>query len=239
VGVYLVSRRESGRKERRGVLDDWVAALPREKFQLYQVVVRHWECSFAMVSVALDEALSLRASGELVCARRQVSIAAGLLERFAPLLISLCDTLSTCSRHIAEFPAVKPLKAEFFRGDTGQSAASWNAILHHVLFSDRSRFFHKLRILSNAVAQLESEFEEAAGDISKNLSVQPSDSWTRLDDIQYDFNTCLRESEVVLKSFLRILPEDQVPALASELNAPHIPKRARAKARLTDASASA
>jgi hypothetical protein len=47
-------------------LDDWVATLPREKDDLYQVVVRRWECSYAMMSVSLDEAFSLRAAGELV-----------------------------------------------------------------------------------------------------------------------------------------------------------------------------
>lgn len=225
--------------ERRSVLDDWVAALPREKCQLYEVVVRHWECSFAMMSVALDDAFSLRASGKLVCARQQVSVAAGLLGRFAPSLISLCDALSRCRQHVAKFPVVEPLNAEFFRGNTGQSAASWNGILHHVLFSDRSRFFHKLRILSNTLALLDGEFEEAAGDISNGLSVQPSDSWKLLDNIHHDLNTCLCESEVVLKSFLRVLPEDALAAVASALDVSTVPKRARPKARLFGASASA
>jgi len=225
--------------QERRVLDDWIAALPREKSQLYQVVVRRWECSYAMMSVALDEALSLRASGELVCARQQVSIAAGLLGRLAPSLISLCDALSARGQHVAKFPVVEPMNAEFFRGNTGQSAASWNGILHHVLFSARSRFFHKVRILSHTLTLLESEFEEAASEISKGLTVQPGDYWQRLDNLHYDFNTCLRESEVVLKSFLRMLPEDQLPELARELDAPPLPKAVRVKPRLSGASASA
>jgi hypothetical protein len=225
--------------QQRRVLDDWVAVLPREKGQLYQVVVRRWECAYAMMSVALDEALSLRASGELVCARQQVSIASGLLGRLTPSLISLCDTLSARGRQVAKFPVVEPMNAEFFRGNTGQSAASWNGILHHVLFSSRSRFFHKLRILSQTLTLLEGEFEEAASEISKGLSVQPGDCWQRLDTLHYDFNTCLRESEVVLKSFLRMLPEDQLPALARDLDAPPLPKQLRVKPRLSRASASA
>jgi hypothetical protein len=235
--VFL--RRNPRGSERRRVLDDWVAALPREKSQLYSVVVQRWECSYAMMSVALDEALSLRACGELVCARQQVSIAAGLLERLAPSLISLCDTLSARGQNVVKFPVVEPMNAEFFRGNTGRSAASWNGILHHVLFSARSRFFHKLRILSQTLELLEGEFEEAANDISKGLSVQPGDSWQRLDNLHYDFNTCLRESEVVLKSFLRMLPEEQLSALAGELDAPAPPKQLRVKPRLSGASASA
>lgn len=235
----MFSRRKTTRLQQRRVLDDWVAVLPREKGQLYQVVVRRWECAYAMMSVALDEALSLRASGELVCARQQVSIASGLLGRLTPSLISLCDTLSARGQHVAKFPAVEPMNAEFFRGNTGQSAASWNGILHHVLFSSRSRFFHKLRILSQTLTLLEGEFEEAASEISKGLSVQPGDCWQRLDTLHYDFNTCLRESEVVLKSFLRMLPEDQLPALARDLDAPPSPKHLRVKPRLSRASASA
>jgi hypothetical protein len=233
------TRREPRRVQRRKVLDDWVSALPREKSQVFEVVVQRWECSYAMMSVALDEAFSLRASGELVCARQQVSIASGLLGRLAPALISLCETLAARGRRVSKFPVVEPMNAEFFRGNTAQSAASWNGILHHVLFSTRSRFFHKLRILCHTIELLESEFVDAAADISKGLSVEPTDCWQRLDNIHYDFNTCLRESEVVLKSFLRILPDEQLSAVATDLDAPPRPKPVPAKSRLSDASASA
>jgi len=239
LGAGVFPRQETRRVQRRKVLDDWVAALPREKSQLYQVVVQRWECSYAMMSVALDGALSLRASGELVCARQQVSIASGLLGRLSPSLISLCETLSAHGRRVSRFPVVEPMNADFFRGDTAQSAASWNGILHHVLFSARSRFFHKLRILSHTLALLEAEFEDAASEISKGLSVQPGDCWQRLDNIHYDFNTCLRESEVVLKSFLRVLPDEQLSAVATDLDAPPQPKPLPAKSRLSGASASA
>ena len=221
------------------VLDDWVAVLPREKEELYQQVVRRWECSYAMMSVALDEAMSLRAAGELVCARQQVSVAAGLLARLAPSLMSLCDALTARGQRASRQPAVEPMHADFFRGDTGQSAASWNQILHRVLFSTRSRFFHKLRLLSHTIAMLEYEFEEAAGDISKNLATQPADCWQHLDNVHYDFNTCLREAEVVLKSFLRILPDDQLVTLASELDAPPAPRKLRVRARFSDTPVSA
>ena len=221
------------------VLDDWVAVLPQEKEELYQLVVRGWECSYAMMSVALDEAMSLRAAGELVCARQQVSVAAGLLARLAPSLISVCDALAARGQRLRELPAVEAMRAEFFRGDTGQSAASWNQILHHVLFGPRSRFFHKLRLLSHTIAVLEYQFEEAAGDISKNLTTQPADSWRHLDDIHYDFNTCLREEEVVLKSFLRVLPDKQLAAIASELDAPPVRRKLRVRARFSDTPVSA
>ena len=238
-GGVVFSRRSNGRPsaEGRRVTEEWFTALPREKGQVFDTVVRRWECAYAMMSVALDGALSLRARGELVCARQQVSVAADLFGRLSSTLVGLCDTLSNRGRHITRVPAVEPLNSEFFRGNTGQSAASWNGILHHLLFGDRSRFFHKLRILSDTLEQLEREFREAAGDIARGTSIEPADCWTKLDYLHYDFSTCLRETEIVLKSFLRSLPADQLPGLATELDAPPPVKRLRAKPRLSGAPA--
>jgi hypothetical protein len=238
-GWPVITRRAAQRSVRRKVLDDWFTTLPGDKNDLYEAVVRRWECTYAMMNVALDEALSLRTCGKLICARQQVSVAADLLERLSPALVSLCETLSARGQRVSQLPAVEPLNAEFFRSRTAQSAASWNGILHHVLFSVRSRFFHKLRILSHTIEQLDREFQDAASDVSKGLSVRPNDCWQRLDILHYDLNTCLRETEVVLKSFMRILPDEQLPALASELDAPPTRKGVRVKARLSGASASA
>ncbi len=219
------------------VTDDWLTALPREKAKYFDRVVGHWECTYAMMSIALDDALSLRTRGELVCARQQVSIANALLGRLAESLTSSCDALRARARRIVSLPNVKPLKPAFFRGNTAQSAASWNAILHHVLFGSRSRFFHKVRILSETLTHLTREFDETAVDISKGLSVQPSDCWAHLDLLHYDFNTCLRETEVVLKSFLRVLPADQLASLSNELDALAHSAPVRVRARLSSASA--
>lgn len=233
------SRRENAKSssERRRVTEEWFTALPREKGLVFDTVVRRWECAYAMMSVALDGALALRARGELVCARQQVSVTADLFGRLSSTLVSLCDTLSARGRHINRVPAVEPLNSEFFRGNTGQSAASWNGILHHLLFGDRSRFFHKLRILAGTLEEIEREFHEAASDIARGTSIEPADCWTKLDYLHYDFSTCLRETEIVLKSFLRSLPADQLPGLATELDAPPPVKRLRAKPRLSGAPA--
>lgn len=221
---------------RRTVSDDWITVLPRDKSELFDTVVGRWECAYAMMSVALDDALSLRSRGELVCARQQVAVAADLMEKLAASLTAFCSTLQHRARSISDLPAVKPLNSTFFRGDTAQSAASWNEIIHHLLFRGRSRFFHKLRILSDMLKELEREFREAAGDIARGMDTQPIASWLQLDDLHYDFNTCLRETEVVLKSFLRALPTEQLPGLARDLDAVPIGKLRR-KPRLSNATA--
>ncbi len=146
--------------------------MPREKTQLFETVVRSWESSYAMLSVALDESLSMRARGELVCSQQQISITADLLRRLASSLTSCCLAVELRARQIVRLPAVEPLKMGFFRGSTAQTAASWNGIIHRVLFGDRSRFFHKLRILSDTLKRLESEFTEVAGEISAGTVAQ-------------------------------------------------------------------
>lgn len=222
---------------RRTVSDDWITVLPGEKGELFDTVVGRWECTYAMMSVALDDALSLRSRGELVCARQQVAVAADLLESLAASLTSFCNTLQRRGRALSILPAVKPLNATFFRGNTAQSAASWNELIHHVLFRGRSRFFNKVRILSEMLLNLEHEFRDAAGDIAKGMDTQPITSWIKLDDLHYDFNTCLRETEVVLKSFLRAFPSEQLPGLALDLDAAPEAKRRRLNPRLSGAPA--
>jgi hypothetical protein len=221
----------------RNVSDDWITALPGEKARYFEAVVHPWECTYAMMSIALDDALSFRTRGELVCARQQVSIAADFLARLSYSLVSLCSTVSRLGRKVNKLPAVEPMNASFFRGNIAQSAASWNGILHHVLFGTRSRFFHKLRILSDTMDQIETEFRSEADDLAKGLAIQPSDCWKELDSLHYDFNTCLRETEVVLKSFLRALPNDHFQSLCAELDALAKHGTARVKPRLSRASA--
>lgn len=222
---------------RRTVSEDWISVLPNDKSELFDAVVGRWECAYGMMSVALDDALSLRSRGELVCARQQVAVAADLLESLSSSLISTCNALQNRGKSVAELPEVKPLNSGFFRGNTAQSAASWNGIVHHVMFRGRPRFFRKLRILGEILQELEHEFRESAGDVAKGMDTQPITSWLNLDNLHYDINTCLRETEVIFKSFLLAMPSDQVPELTRELDASLWGKMRRARPWLSRATA--
>jgi hypothetical protein len=190
-----------------------------------------------MMSVALDEALSRRVRGELVCAEQQVAVAVDLLRRFSTRLVGFCEVAVARGRRLGRAPAVEPMRTEFFRGDTARSAASWNRILHHVFFARRSRFQQKLRIVADTIVQLEVQFVAAANELSRATSVAPMDCWKKLDYLHYDLNTCLREAEIVLKSFLRALPADQLEVFSAELEAPLTPKQTKQLARTSPASA--
>ena len=232
----MFKRKRGPSPVRRTASGDWRAALPREKNQVFESIVRGWECSYAMMSVSLDEAIARRARGELVCANQQASITTELTQRLTGSLMDACRVLSDRGKHISNPPIVQPLNTGFFRGDTAQSAASWNSLLHNVLLGHRSRFFHKLRILSNTVEQLGREFEEVSDDISAGTCTEPGACWKQLDALHYDLNTCLRESEIILKSFLHALPADQLSAIDREMNLPAAPK-VRPRQRATRVSA--
>lgn len=221
----------------RRVCDDWIAALPRDKMCVFEVIIQRWECAYAMMSVALDEAITLRTGGQLVCAQQQVSVAADLFGRLACALTTACATLANRSERTRELPVVEPLRSRFFRGNAAQSAASWNSILHHLVFGNRPRFFHKLRILSAMIRELDGQFCERARDICERLCIQPSDCWKTLDSLHYDMNTCLREAEIVLKSYLRALPAEDLSILAEEFDASATPKSLRLQPRLSRAPA--
>jgi len=215
---------------KRSVAQDWIASLPREKGVLFDSIVRRWESGYAMMSVALDEAFCLRSRGNLVNARMQVVVASDLMIRLGGVLSAACEVLSDRARFLPRLPAVEPLNTEFFRGETAQSAASWNGLLHYVLFGDRARFFHKLRILRDTFDRLVEEFRQSSVDLIDGSSADPRVLWDSFDSLHYDFNTCLRESEVVLKGFLFALPHDQVAAFAAAINDPPPPKRVRLRA---------
>lgn len=170
-----------------------------------------------MFSVALDEAISLRATGSLIRAREQTSMAADLLDRLAAGLCGALRALEEQGRHLGALPEVLPFDSANFRGTPAQDLAEWNLLLHRVLFGARSRFFHKISVLDELVTALALEFREIAEEIAEGTSVRPERRWASLDSLHYDLNTCLRETIVVLKSFLVFLPAEQVESFGRRL----------------------
>lgn len=220
-----MSRRNGANSPRRlGVRDDWIRALPRDKSRIFEAVVRRWECSYAMLSVAFSDALTLRTRGELVCAHQQVCVAVDLLHGLSSTVVDCCEALIRRGRRLDNMPSIEPMRVDFFRSDVGKNAASWNGVLHHVLFGERVRFLHKVRILADTVSQIEAQFAATVSELSGGVSIR-QDCWKALDSLHYDFKTCLSESEVVLKSFLRVMPFDHLEFFAAEMEAPFSPKR--------------
>jgi hypothetical protein len=192
------------------VQEDWLAQLTEEKGTLFGSSVMHLETSYGMLSVALNEAFVLREEGMLVRARAETAICGQLCGQLAQRLLHSLQSFEAHTRHFGTVPAVAPLETTFFRSEQARLAATWNELFHHVLLGGRARWFHKLRTLEDVVGGLESQFCAASEEIADGTCLEPALRWESLDVLHFDLNTCLRETIVMLKCFLRALPHDQV-----------------------------
>ena len=223
-------------QRKSSVRDDWLARLPEQKRRLFDAVVAELEAAYAMLSVALNEALALRSTGALVRARQQAAVTPDLFDRLAARTLAALTALENHARHFGTLPAVSALNPSFFRGETAQRSAAWNNLLHRILLGSRARFFHKLRSLSDMVEELAQAFREASEEIAEGACVHPRSRWEELECLHYDLNTCLRETMVMLKSFLRVLPAEELEAFQRKLEALTLLAPQRTRARFSRAS---
>jgi hypothetical protein len=194
----------------RTVRDEWLARLPAEKEALFRSSEARFESCYGILSVTLDEALSLRQQGDLGRACAEAGICNALYGNVVARLTEALAALQSHTRHYGTQPVVAPLEPDFFRGEASGRAAAWNTMLHHVLLSGRSRWFHKLQTLQEILACLGREFHDAASDLNQGTSIAPAQQWELLEALHDDLNTCLREMVIMLKCFLRALPGEQV-----------------------------
>lgn len=194
------------------VKDDWRAWLPEEKDFVFRSHVRQLEISYNMLSVSLDEALALRQGGRLDKASLSICVTPDLCNRFAHPLVAMLWALSEHSKHHGTVPNAAPLDPANFQGARGQRAAMRNSLLCRVLLSERSQFLYKISTLGEMVDDLNHDFCAAATEIANDASVDSDADWQAVDVAHYDLNTCLREAIVLLKSFLMVLPDNELEA---------------------------
>ncbi|MGB2669286.1 MAG: hypothetical protein WA621_07520 [Candidatus Acidiferrum sp.] len=192
------------------VKDDWRAWLPETKDEVFRSYVRQLEISYNMLSVSLDEALSLRLGGRMDKASQAVSIASDLCNLFVHPLVALLWSLGEHAKHHGTTPNAAPLDPANFQSARGQRVARLSSLLCRILLSERYQFLYKLSTLNEMVEDLSQDFCAAATAIAASGPVDFDAEWQALDEAQYDLNTCLREAIVLLKSFLMALPEAEL-----------------------------
>ena len=175
-----------------------------------------------MMSVTLDEAIELRLKGSVVKAYETLQMARGVCLRFSQSMEIVLSNLHGHAKHFGLVPNAAPLDAANFRGARGQRTARITGFLNRVLLSHRSQFIHKAATLRQMVAELNEEFSNAVDGLITGLSVRSKNHWECLDRCQFDLNTCLCETVVLLKSFMVVLPEDQLASFESGLTLPSV-----------------
>jgi hypothetical protein len=200
-----------GLRRTASVHEDWVAWLPEEKDRLFDAILSELEIAYGILSVSLDDAFTLCHLGKLSPAREQARVFAELFERMAGRLRGTLRSLYEHSRQFGTFPNTAPLRPRFFRSERAQQVARSNNLLALVRFRARTRFFRKLGALEEIVAGLQREARETAREIAEGIAVAWGKQWTRLEILDYDLNTAFRETTIVLKSFLCVLPIEELP----------------------------
>ena len=200
----------AGAVRKASVQADWQAWLPPQKAELYAAYSRHLETVYNMFSVALNEALDLRRIGKLGRSNQVISITPGLCKRLADPLSGLLRVLSQHTRYYRTVSNAAPLDPSNFRGVRPQRTARLNAVLKCVLLSERAQFLHKINALLETVGRLEADFRRAAEELGMGISLNPSADWRAADIAHYDLNTCFRETQILLKSFLVSIPDEQL-----------------------------
>jgi hypothetical protein len=201
------------------VREDWSAWLPAAKAETFDTTVRELELLYGMFSISLNEAFELRRTGKSGHSCRAIAVIPALCARLAVPLQRTLHTLGEHAKHFGIIPNIAPLDPGNFRGTREQHAARMSDLLSQVLLTQRSRFLHKIDALEEMVVSIGKNFSEVAADLASGSSEAPSADWHTIDDAHFDLNTCLREAIVILKSFLVVLPNEQLTVFQKSINA--------------------
>jgi hypothetical protein len=192
------------------VEQDWRAWLPPEKSKVFVAYVQQLECRYRMFSVALNEAIDLHHAGLLMKSLQALRVASALSARLTEPLTALLGAFSDHAGHFGTAPSVAPLHPANFLSSRGQGCARISSLLSRVLLTQRSTFLHKIGDLQELVEDLERDFYRSVEALVTHNGDNPARLWEAAIVDHFDLNTCLRESLVLLKSFLRAIPEEQV-----------------------------
>lgn len=216
-GLLGVTRVKRAGQRTRTVHEDWFAWIPDEMEQLFDATRTDLESSNVILSISLDEALSLCKRGQFDSAREQAIVISGLFNRVAVRVCHVIRTIKNHGSHFGTLPNVTPLSPSNFRGATAQRISLMDSLLAKVLFRERTRFFHKLYSLDEIIEGLQREVRALLADISEGAAGFPDRAWQLLEVLGYDLNTCMGETTVILKSFFCALPPEELETFRQKL----------------------
>jgi hypothetical protein len=217
-GPLGVTRAKRAGQRSRTVREDWFAWIPNEMDQLFDATRAELESSNFILSITLDEALSLCKRGDLDSARERAIVIKGLFDRLAVRVGHVVETIREHGSHFRTVPNVKPLSPSNFRGAAAQRISLMNSVLAKVLFRERTRFFHKLHSLGEIIEDLQVQARLILMGIAEGASSEfPDQAWQLLEVLGYDLNTCMGETTILLKSFFCALPSEELEAFRQKL----------------------
>jgi hypothetical protein len=212
-----ITREKRAGQRSRTVHEDWFAWIPNEMDELFDATRNQLECSNTVLSITLNESLSLCDQGQFNRANENAMVFAELFDRLAIPLASVIQTIKEHGAHFGTLPNVIPLVPSNFRGGTAQRISRMSSLLAKVVFRGRTRFLHKLDSMGEIIDELQKETRSAVSEVSGENSEYSDRAWRELEVLGYDLNTCMGETTVVLKSFFCALPADELEAFRQKL----------------------
>ena len=215
-GLGITRAKRAGQRSRT-VHEDWCAWIPNEMDQLFDATRHDLESSNFILSITLDDALSLCKGGNFDSAKERATVIVGLFDRLALRVNHVIRTVKDHGSHFGTVPNVTPLSPANFRGSTAQRVSLMNNVLARVLFRERTRFFHKLDSLGEIVEDSQNRAHLILADIYDGVSEFPDRAWQQLEVLGYDLNTCMGETTIILKSFFCALPPEELETFREKL----------------------
>ena len=211
---------------KRSLGEQWVGWLPPCKAETFAALTAALRADSGMLAVALNEGVGLSRLGSPSPCSELACICAELFDRLAGRLEAALRSLYRHSLNLPLLPKTSPLNADFFRSEPAKRQAKRNRFLANVLLTSNSRFSLKLEDLASIVCDLATEVRPLAARMHQVTAAHPLFDWGQLEVLDYDLNTCLAETLVVLKSFFYVLPDADTPLFRRQMEAAlHTPQR--------------
>jgi len=196
---------------------DWVAGLSVGSRQLFESCIKELESTYLILSVSLNEAISLHN----VWDDKSLEVVALSSAFWCPLAQSLAIILTSIASHCKTnriLPSCVPLDPNNFVSRRAKHLAQNASLLSDFVPLQRALLSTKVRTMTAILEDISAKFHGTTKDLLAQGKSSDSDLWTALDEAHFDLNTCLRETTVLLKCFLLVLPVEQLFDFRSALS---------------------
>lgn len=190
------------------VAADWFGELPGAQLQAFRGYAKELETAYLMFSVSLDEAISLHEKAFLMDSSQVLIVASALCGRFVALVEDMLRSQAAHCRDYGTNPSIALLDPADFRSPRSCRVALRSLICHRALLVRESQFRNKIQSLTSLVRRSARDFCARVESFAPHGVITDSpELWEAMNAAHFDLNTCLRELMVMLKCFLRVLPD--------------------------------